>query len=99
MARLPLPAPTLHVLEGRLYTHAPAILFDSFAPSRPVADQKPSLLLTFFPDRTELCLVLMLLPESHRAKPRWTRRTDHLRAGLPVLKVAIALALKILLLF
>ncbi|SRR5579875_190570 len=31
MARLPLPAATLHVLKGRLHAHAPAIRFDLFA--------------------------------------------------------------------
>src|SRR5436309_6280672 len=99
MTRLPLPAATLHVLSGGLHAHAPAILFDPFASGRPVTDQKPRLLLAFFPHRTQLRLVLMLLPEPYRAKPRLTWRTDHLRTGLPLVKVAVALALSILLLF
>jgi len=41
----------------------------------------------------------MLLPEPYRAKAGLTWLTDDLRAGLPVVQVAVALALKILFFF
>src|SRR6266567_9333349 len=99
MARLPLPPATLHILKGRLHAHAPPILLDAFAPGRPVGNQKPGLFIAFFPHCTQLRLVCMFLPKPHRAKPGLTGLADDLRAGLPVLEVAIALALNVLLLF
>ena len=55
--------------------------------------------MTCFPDRAQLRLGLMLFPELHGAKPRLTRLAHDLRTGLPVVKVAVALALDVLLLF
>src|SRR5436309_11761124 len=98
MARLPLPAPTLHILKGGLHPHAPAILLDAFAPGRSVRDQEPGLLVALFPHRAQLRLVRVLLPQSHRAKPGLAEVRHHLRTGLPAAKVARALALTVLVL-
>ena len=98
MARLPLPAATLHILKGGLHPHAPAVLLDAFAPGRPIRNQKPGLLVAFVPHRTELCLERMLLPQPHRAKPRLAGTRYDLRPALPPLKVAVALALAVLVL-
>jgi hypothetical protein len=99
MALFPLPATTLPILKGRLDPHAPAILLDAFAPGRPVGNQKPGLFLTLFPHGTQWRLLCLVLPKPHRAKAGLTGLADDLPAGLPVLEVAIALALNVLLLF
>lgn len=98
MTRLPLPAATLQVLKGGLHAHAPAILRDSCVLGRSIRQQKPGPLHPLLPRPHSGVYRTHALSRAVRCHTRTDRADGHLRTGLPVVNVAVARALKRLLL-